>query len=164
MNNTLVKLNNEMMKCIISTNSYDAEKITQKVDEFSRKVFSTIKLIDDCIVVLDFHNRRENGKLNYDKIVSLHGDYTGYEAFCNEMRISDYIDVNGFETVPFILRLIENLKSVLMKMYPQFHFVLIGIINAKETEIRFHMLRKNELGWLSENIDEYKEATIVNIV
>lgn len=112
----MVKLNNAMLKNIISTNNYDEVKINQKVDEFSQKVFSFIKVIDECVVIVDFHNEMKQGELNYDWILSQYGDYSGYEASCNEMRISDYIDINKIQPAPFILRLLENLKSILKKV------------------------------------------------
>ncbi|WP_156476420.1 hypothetical protein [Clostridium sp. Marseille-P299] len=34
-------------------------------------------------------------------------------------------------------------------------------VTANETEIRFHCLRHNEKRWLSEDIDEYKEAIVI---
>ena len=136
-------------------------KINQKVDEFSEKIFSFIKVIDECVVIVDFNNEMKQGGLNYDWILSQYGDYSGYEASCNKMRISDYIDINNIQSAPFILRLIENLISILKRRCPQFNFVLIGIIKTDEIEIRFHSLRQNEMGWLSEDIDEYKEAKVI---
>ena len=157
----MVKLNNEMLKYMITTNNYDEVKINQKVDEFSEKIFSFIKVIDECVVIVDFNNEMNHGGLNHDWILSQYGDYSGYEASCNEMRISDYIDINNIQPAPFILRLIENLKLILKRKCPQFNFVLIGIIRTDVIEIRFHSLRYNEKGWLSEDIDEYKEAIIM---
>jgi hypothetical protein len=150
-----------MLKYIISTNNYDEVKINQKVDEFSQKVFSFIKVIDESVVIVDFHNEMKQGGLNYDWILSQYGDYSGYEASCNEMRISDYLDINNIQPAPFILKLFENLKSILKKKCPQFNFVFIGIIKTDEIEIRFHSLRNNEKGWLSEDIDEYNEAIVI---
>jgi hypothetical protein len=160
----MVKMNNEMLKFIISINSYDEESINLKVDEFSQKVFSTIKLIDDCVVIVDYHNEMKQGVLNYDKILSRYGDYTGYEASCNELRISDFIEIKNFEEAPFLLRLLNNLKTFLNNRYPQYNFVIIGCIKKSEIELRFHILRKNEESWLSEDIDEFNEAIIVEIV
>lgn len=151
-----------MLKYIILSNNYDEEKIIQKVDEFSEKVFSTIKMIDECVVIVDLNNEIKQGVLNYDWILSQYGDYAGYEASCNEMRVSDYIDIDNIQPIPFILRLIEKLKSILKKTYPQFNFVLIGIMKTEEIDIRFHILRHNEKGWLSEDIDEYKEAIVID--
>lgn len=160
----MVKLNNAMLKYIILTNHYDEVRINQKVDEFSEKVFSTIKMIEECVVIVDFNNEMKQGVLNYDWILSQYGDYSGYEASCNEMRVSDYIDIDNIQPTPFILRLIEKLKAILKKMYPKFNFVVIGIIKSKEIEIRFHMLRDNEKGWLNEAIDDYNEAIIIGTV
>ncbi len=148
-----------MLKYIISTNNYDEVRINQKVDEFSEKVFSF-----ECVVIVDFNNEMKQGGLNHDWILSQYGDYSGYEASCNEMRVSDYIDINNIQPAPFILRLIGNLKSILKRKYPQFNFILIGIIKSNEIEIRFHSLRHNEKGWLSENIDEYKESIVIATV
>lgn len=160
----MVKLNNAMLKHIILTNNYDEVRINQKVDEFSEKVFSSIKMIDECVVIVDFNNEMKQGGLNHDWILSQYGDYLGYEVSCNEMRVSDYIDINNIQPAPFILRLIENLKLILKRKYPQFNFVLIGIIITNEIEIRFHSLRHNEKGWLSEDIDEYKEGILIETV
>lgn len=157
----MVKINDAMLKCIISTNNYDEVKINQKVNEFSQKIFSFIKVIDECVVIVDFNDEMKQGGLNYDWILCQYGDYSGYEASCNEMRISDYVDIDNIQPAPFILRLIKSLKSFLKRKCPQFNFILIGIIKTDEIEIRFHSLRHNEKGWLSEEIDEYNEAIVV---
>lgn len=157
----MVKLNNAMLRYILLSNNYDELKINQKVDEFSQKISPSIKIIDECVVIMDFNNEMKQEGLNHNWVLSQYGDYSGYEASCNEMRIGDYINIDNIQPAPFVLRLLENMKSILKIKCSQFNFVLIGVIKADEIEIRFHSLHQNENGWLSEDIDEYKEAIII---
>lgn len=78
-----------------------------------------------------------------------YGDYTGFEAFYNEMRIIDYIDIGNANLATLLFGIVE-LKIYLNKMFPQYSFIIIGLINKGQVNLRFHMLGQNEIGRISD--------------
>lgn len=160
----MIKINNKMREYILEANNFSEEDINNKVKQFSDQIFSTIKAIDETVVIIDLQNEMEQEGLNHGGILELYGDYTGYEASCNDVRVNDYIDIDDVAPFPFVLRLFESLENLLKQRYPQFQFVLIASIEEKYITIRFHVLREEEGGWLSEDIDGYEEAILVYII
>ncbi|WP_310605490.1 hypothetical protein [Anaerosporobacter sp.] len=49
----MIKINNEMMKYILLMDSNKKSVIEKKVKMFLKKVCSKIKIVDDCIIVMD---------------------------------------------------------------------------------------------------------------
>lgn len=145
-----------LMKSQISFNGI----VASKIEEFSNKVFPEIQLIDNNVILLDSdHIFRGNG-LNYDFIYSKFTDLTGYEGSCNEIRLSDYIDLDGTSLVTITLKLSERLQSYLKTTFPERKFRIFAKIDGDETEIRFHIMRENEPNWLLEDLEGYQEALI----
>lgn len=116
-----MKVNNEMMKYILSLKNND-NMVDEKVKEFTEIVFSKIKLIDDLIVVVDIEHSMEEEKLDYDSILEQYGDYTGFEACRNEMRVMDYIDLSNV-----------NSKAILVEFEKAIKLSINDIIYLKES-------------------------------
>lgn len=101
------------------------------------------------VIIVDIEDEMEKEKLDYDFILEQYGDYTGFEAFYNEMRIIDYIDIGNANLATLLFGIVE-LKIYLNKMFPQYSFIIIGLINKGQVNLRFHMLGQNEIGWISD--------------
>ena len=157
----MIKLNNKMEQAIHLLQYTDNDLVLKKVDEFSKRVFSKIKLVDNQIVVIDYNNKLKDNMLNYEWITSTYKDFTGYEASCNKMRLSDYIHLEGIPIWPFMINYLDRLKRELRENYPQFGFTIIVQLQDVDTEIRFHVTRENEIGWLVDDLDQYSDAAIL---
>jgi len=157
----MIKLNRKMEQEIHLLQCSDNELVLKKVDEFSMDVFPKIKLVDNQLVVVDYNNQLEDNMLNYEWITSTYKDFTGYEASCNKMRLSDYIHLEGIPIWPFMINYLDRLKRELRENYPQFGFTIIVQLQDVDTEIRFHVTRENEIGWLVEDLDEYSDDAIL---
>jgi hypothetical protein len=157
----MIKLNDKMEQAIHLLQCTDNDLVLKKVDEFSTDVFPKIKLVDNQIVVVDYYNRVTDHMLNYEWITSTYKDFTGYEASCNKMRLSDYIHLEGISIWPFMMNLLDRLKRELREKYPQFGFTIIVQLQDVDTEIRFHVTRENEIGWLVDDLDQYRDDAIL---
>ncbi|WP_310605489.1 hypothetical protein [Anaerosporobacter sp.] len=91
----------------------------------------------------------------------MYGDYTGYEAFCNEIRVKDFIEIPKINSMAFLLNAMEALKQYLETNFSKHSFTIIGSLEDTEINLRFHKIRQEEESWLSEDIDSYSEAIIV---
>lgn len=49
-------------------------------------------------------------------------------------------------------------------MFPPYSFIIIGAINKGQVNLRFHILRQDEIGWISDDIDLFDEAILVSTV
>ena len=106
--------------------------------------------------------------LNEEAIINFYQDNTGYEAHKNEIRFRNSI----FTGVKWIkLRILMTrmiiLKNYLKNHYPDREFVIIGKLglydqDKKESQMRFHEKRTDEIPWLAENLDGFQlDALIV---
>lgn len=159
----MMKLNNKMIRYILSVETKD-KTVDKKVDTFAKLVFVKIKLVDDMVIIVDIEDEMEKEKLDYDFILEQYGDYTGFEAFYNEMRVMDYIDIGNANLATLLLGIVEELKVYLNKMFPPYSFIIIGSINKGQVNLRFHILRQDEIGWISDDIDLFDEAILVSTV
>lgn len=157
----MIKMNQKMEQEINFLQCSDNALVLKKVDEFSADVFPKIKLVDNQIVVVDYYNELEDKMLNYEWIISTNKDFTGYEASRNKMRLSDFIHLEGVPIWPFMMNLIDRLKRELRENYPQFGFTIIVQFQDVDTEIRFHVTRENEIGWLVDDLDQYSDSAIL---
>lgn len=146
----MMKLNNEMVRYILSMEIND-KTIDKNVVDFAELVFTKIKLINDMIIVVDIKNEMEKEDLDYNSILKQYGDYTGFEASYNEMRVMDYIDIGNANPANMLLKITNELKVYLNKLFPQYSFTIIGSINKGQVSLRFHMLRQDEIGWIRAN-------------
>lgn len=158
----MIKMNHLMFNILIESQISFDHNVIAKVDEFVNIVFPTIQLIEDNAVLLDSNSTFRNNGLKYDFIYSKYTDLTGYEGTLNMMRLSDYIILEEVSLVSITLKLVERLQSFLLTEFPDKKFSISAKINGDETEIRFHVARENEPGWLLEDLDGYTEALLVN--
>lgn len=157
----MIKINQKMEQMMILQFFSDVDIIMKKVEEFSKDVFPKIKLVDNQLVVVDYYNRLEDNALDYEWIKSTYKDFTGYEASCNRMRLSDYICIDEILILPFVINLLERLERVLRECYPQFKFTITVQFWERDAEIRFNVTRENESGWLLDDLDQYNEDAIL---
>lgn len=160
----MIKINNEMINLIVSIDKVDLALIEEKVQKFSKKTFHKIKCIDDKIIVLDLDNEIESQQLDDEWVINQYGDYTGYEASVNEMRVNSYINISDANSTVLLLKLIDELKRYLQLVFSKYQFTIIGSVQGQDIDIRFHVVRQNEVSWLCEDIDSYSEALAVCII
>ncbi|MGG1221017.1 hypothetical protein ABE236_26675 [Priestia endophytica] len=117
--------------------------------------------INECYI-LDLENELSSKNINWNRLMKMHGDRTGYEASCNELRINDYVDDNKTrdEILIYGLRSLHSWKDKLKRDYPNQKFVLILSVNEKFVTLRFHAKREGE-NWLSSDLERYQESILV---
>ena len=141
-------MNEKMGECAEDEDNYCLELV--------REISASTKLIHDCLVY-DKENEIDENKINFNKLLEMYGDKTGYEVSCNEIRIEkELISKSHF------FFLVNELDRELEEKFSR--KVVIYIQELEDSfDLRFHSLRENEKKWLSENLDEYDNPIICHI-
>lgn len=80
----MIEINEEFLKCIIKNTNVETLK---KVDKIAGE-FKKIKCIDNSIIIYKNNSDIINMDNNFKKqIISIFGDFSGYEIFCNELTL-----------------------------------------------------------------------------
>jgi hypothetical protein len=125
-----------------------------------------IKNINGCLII-DNNDEIKVEKVNFDRIIRIHGDKTGYEASSNEIRVNDLVDGKSVD-FKAVLALGFNILKVwsinLKRKYPDSRFCLIITCENDSVIIRFHQVRDNENEWLIEDLEQYTDAVAYQII
>lgn len=152
-------LNTKMEKIICDSNNN--EDLKEFISEFCDNYLLKTKIIRDCIIY-DQEGDLSEEKINFERILQFYGDWTGYEASCNEIRITDYLDLNK-KNIGNILDIFNYLKKGLLNMYPNRKFCIIISIDEPDITLRFHTYRKEEEIWISEDLESYDNPILCEI-
>ncbi|WOC56480.1 hypothetical protein [Bacillus halotolerans] len=139
---------------------------TNKVDLSNLKdiISPNIVKVDDCFI-LDLEDElTDNPTINWNRILKMYGDKTGYEASCNELRINDYLDysdLSGEEILFYALQVVDGWEHHLKEKFPEHKFVVIISIDEGFATIRFYKYREKESSWLKADIEEYGNEAIL---
>lgn len=87
----------------------------------------------------------------------MHGDRTGYEVACNEIRLEKEM-LSKSQIISFLIELDREFATKFSKK------VVIYIQELDDAlELRFHSLRENEKLWLSDNLNGYDNPIVCYI-
>lgn len=141
----MVKMN-DMMNVILRDKQ---EEFSLQLDFMLTEIVSKTKKIKDCIIY-DENGNLEEEKINFDKILTFVGDWTGYEVSCNELRFER-------ESIPqsqFGL-LARELSDMLSNKFNKKKIVVYILLFDNEIELRFHTHREGEGLWLDKDLNKY---------
>ncbi|WP_297422750.1 hypothetical protein [Clostridium sp.] len=117
----MIKIN-EKMKELLEKVEKSEIKTEIKTDELAKIMFANFKEGYNCIII-DMNNTIKEESINFQRILSMFGDRTEYEASCNEIRINDYINYSDESTIIQLGKLIINTwKDKLKTEYPKYNF------------------------------------------
>lgn len=112
-----------------------------------------IVIIDDCFYFKDFAT-------SYSEDLF---DKTGNECFNNKFYIDDYVNVaNKIETLRVGIRFVECLAHKLE--FYNLPFCIILSYHDNSVDVRFHKIRKDDMPYLDENINNYTEECILVVL
>lgn len=156
-----MKLNsNERLKKIIKEAQYiDKSMISMELENSERLFNKGIVPIFDTSILIDYDEQIsiESAEKNFDRLIKLNGDKTGYECSNNEIRLIDYID-NSDLTVSeqWILGLTVMNNLIQKKNFPTEFIFYFSYDDNNLLTIRFHKFRKEEGLWFSGDIENYE--------
>jgi hypothetical protein len=151
------------MENVIRRCSQNSREVSLKAIKDRRIIEPRFTYVHGCIIIDNEGNLNEEN-VNIQRLLSIFGDKTGYEASANEVRINDYIEDDSFseyELVKLGLLIIESWKRSLLKTvnFQKFQFVLSS--NEGYVTIRTYTIRKEEQSWLYHDLEKYSEAIAV---
>lgn len=114
-------------------------------------------MINDCIIY-DEKGVIKEENINFDRIIKIVGDWTGYEVGCNELRFN----LRLIKT-QYLLAFANYLHKILNKKYAPKAIVVYVTLYGDEVEVRFHTKRENEGFWLDSDLSKY-DVPILYIV
>lgn len=127
-----------------------------KTQDLAKMIVSDTKIIYDCLVY-DKEGEIDETRINFDRIIMMHGDRTGYEVACNEIRLEKEM-LSKSQIISFLIELDREFATKFSKK------VVIYIQELDDAlELRFHSLRENEKLWLSDNLNGYDNPIVCYI-
>ncbi|AXY39430.1 hypothetical protein ACPZJV_06570 [Bacillus velezensis] len=120
--------------------------------------------VDDCYILDLEYELTDNTTINWNRILKMYGDKTGYEASCNELRINDYLDnsdLSDEEISLYAFQVVDGWEQHLKEKFPEHKFVVIISIDEGFATLRFHKYREEESGWLKADIEDYGNEAIL---
>ena len=142
---------NDKMRNIIS--DYNIQEYDEKMHRFLKEIVSNTKIIKEC-VIYDVDGINESD-VDFDSILRMFGDLTGYEVSCNEFR---YERRKG--SACSYLNVADDLKNMLESKYLGREFVIYVCVDSEYIEIRFHTYREAEDSWLDEDLNKYSKPIL----
>ena len=135
----------------------EGEKKGLQAEMISKQVIKKTGLIRNC-VTFDENGTLNEERMNFDRILKIVGDWTGYEVSSNELRFSE-----GEIPRNQILYFVDCLNLELSRKYGERKFGIIISLYDGSIDLRFHTYREEEGLWLDNNLDKY-DAPILDSV
>ncbi len=159
-----MKYTNKNMKKLIER--LEEQSNTNKVDLSNLKniISPNIVKVDDCFILDLEYELTDNPTINWNRILKMFGDKTGYEASCNELRINDYLDYNDLsdeEILLYALQVVDGWEYHLKEKFREYKFVVILSIDEGFATLRCYKYREEESSWLKADIEEYENESIL---
>lgn len=146
----MVNMNNQMRKIISNENN---QKCDEKMHEFLKGIINKIKIIRDCVIYDD--EGIDESDVDFDSVLKMFGDLTGYEVNCNEFRY----EKNKIITYS-CLDIATDLNHMLENKYRNRKFVIYVCVGDECIEVRFHTYRETEGSWLDEDLNKYNKPIL----
>ncbi len=158
--------NSKMANLMSKSVQLNASEATLPLGKLLMILNPIIKDVNGCLII-DNHSEIDIEKVNFDRILRMHGDKTGYEASSNEIRVNDFIDGDSID-FRSVLALGINILDVwsinLKRDYPNNRFCLMVTCGDDSVILRFHQVRDDENMWLVEDLEKYNEAVAYKII
>lgn len=142
----MVKMN-DMMNVILKNQK--EKEICSQLDTILENIVNRTKKIKDCILY-DSDGTLKEEKINFERILQFVGDWTGYEASCNELRF----ERKSIPQSQFLI-LASRLSDMLNQKFNGRKIVVYISLYGDEIELRFHTYRENEGLWLDKDLNKY---------
>ncbi len=136
---------NDKMKKKISNNV--PQSLDNKTKAFLHKIVNNTKILKDCVIYDEYGIE---DMIDWNSILEIVGDATGYEIGCNEFRLEkDEVGAGQYQMLAY------ELHAILKDKYPDRKFVIYLSVNGGYPEIRFHTYRTGDGFWLEEDLNVY---------
>lgn len=155
----MIRLNSKM-KDIIGDNELDIKDIAI-FDYVEKNIVKKLRNIHNCIIYDPEHEIIEEN-INFERILAMNGDWTGYEVSCNELTITECINQSKLKESIWSFR--KSLQTCLHMKYPTVKFGIIISISQEDIFLRLHTYRQEEGGWLDWNLDAYETPIMYEIM
>lgn len=155
-------IGNAAMRSLLKSAAASKEPLALHTDVTRlRQLFlPPIKRVGDCVIIAS--ESVEEIEPYLDEAVQMYGDKTGYEASNSKVMINDFFDkpLSQAQGTRIALLAADLWAMQLKTLAPETTFRIILASDGESVTMRFHQVRADELGWLSEDIEGYKYEAI----
>ena len=153
----MIYLNSAMEKLLLNENDKKEALETGMIIREVVHLLQYDKNAFDCII-FDENGKLEESKINFDRILKLVGDWTGYEISCNELRyFKSELPPDQF------LCFADGLNSALSQKYSGRKFGIVISVDNEIIDLRFHTYREKEGLWLDKDLNKYDNPILYYI-
>lgn len=135
-----------------------------QIDQLEKLFTPQFRQVEDCIIISD----RSSAELekHFNKAIKMHTDKTGYEASNTETQIDSFFQglMTGALGVQIAVLTISLWVPQLKCMDPNSDFCFIVSYNGGATTLRFHKVRTEEAGWLTDDLEDYTNEAVGYII
>ena len=157
---------NDQMKVLFDRlkTSSDNNLMSINMKNLFRLFNPPFKEVCDCIIITD--SDVSNIEKNFDNILKMYMDRTGYEASNTETRINDYFscEISVMDGLKIAMLLVDNWKRKIEELVSNTPICFILSVIDNHVELRFHKVRKNEKMWLDTDLSKYKDEAIAYMI
>lgn len=146
----MINMNNQMREIISYENN---QKCDEKIHGFLKEIINKTKIIRDCVIYDD--EGINEFDIDFDSVLKMVGDLTGYEVSCNEFRYE-----KNEVTAHSYINTAVDLNNMLKNKYKNRKFVIYVCVEDECIEIRFHTYRKTESCWLDKDLNKYDKPIL----
>lgn len=161
-----MQANSKMITLMNNKLIYEESNASILLNKLLKLLKPTLKNVHGCLVI-DNNNEIESENVNFERILKIHGDKTGYEASVNEVRINDFIcgnNINFRNVLMLGFDVLDSWSNLLKKEYPQKKFCLMISCQNEFVTLRFHQVREGESRWLLDDLEKYDSAIAVETI
>lgn len=159
------KMNSKMKNLLEGISTHlSAEEVRLNLQQLKELFSPSFKKVKDCIIITE--KETDELEVAFDNVIKMYGDKTGYEASNTETRINCYFknEISTVTGIQIALMVIEIWWLKLKIIEPNSQFCFIMCSDEEHVEIRFHKVRNNEMRWLAEDLESYRDEAIGYVV
>ncbi|MDE6469587.1 MAG: hypothetical protein K2L19_01010 [Eubacterium sp.] len=123
------------------------------IEQLCESIISKTRCINDC-VLYDECAQLDEKAINWDWVLKVNSDLSGYEVNRNEIFLADELFYKDA-----MIEFLTGLNSQLQNKFADKRFCLIVYYNDVGV-LRFHTYREEEGLWLDTDLEKYEEAVL----
>jgi hypothetical protein len=131
---------------------FQKEEMADKLNNILEEKLFDITEIDN-IIIIPYINK--NIKINKNFIIKKYNSFSSFEDFTNHIHIIDLIDCNVMESLQYGIILMNLIKIILKRNFPDMEFINVLSCDGKDeinTIFRLHKYRPDEIILYDQNI------------
>ncbi len=155
--------NNRMKKVLDEKASDTSEVVSLSMKSLFELVSPQFHPVFDCTIYSN-EEPLDVSPDGFERMLSVNGDRTGYEASANEIRLNDYFHSETpslYSLIDLGFMIISLWTTLLKALFPLFKYTFMLSCDTEYVTITFYQNREDEADYLLEDLEQYDEAIAI---